>query len=97
MKLHQKGFLLVALSKVDSLWDQSLIAQTFEEYGSVLDRIIDENEEAVEVHAAGFPEGKSEHAEEADVEDEDQGDQPDGEGKKKLKPEDEVSPDDIPF
>ncbi len=34
MKLHQKGFLLVALSKVDSLWDQSLIAQTFEEYGS---------------------------------------------------------------
>lgn len=34
MKLHQKGFLLVALSKVDSLWDQSLISQTFAEYGS---------------------------------------------------------------
>lgn len=34
MKLHQKGFLLVTLSKADSLWDESLIAQTFEEYGS---------------------------------------------------------------
>jgi hypothetical protein len=37
MKLHQKGFLLVALSKVDSLWDESLIQQTFEEYGSADD------------------------------------------------------------
>ena len=34
MKLHQKGFLLVSLSKVDSMWDHTLIEQTFTEYGS---------------------------------------------------------------
>jgi hypothetical protein len=34
MKLHQKGFLLVSLSKVESMWDQTLIEQTFKEYGS---------------------------------------------------------------
>ncbi|MFZ9642669.1 MAG: hypothetical protein ACO29L_04350 [Candidatus Methylopumilus sp.] len=34
MKLHQKGYLLVSLSKADSMWDHALIAQTFEEYGS---------------------------------------------------------------
>jgi len=33
MKLHQKGFLLVALSQATDLWEQALIAQTFVEYG----------------------------------------------------------------
>ncbi|CAG0956730.1 hypothetical protein MTYP_00501 [Methylophilaceae bacterium] len=33
MKLHQKGFLLVELSRVTSIWDQDLIAKTLSEYG----------------------------------------------------------------
>lgn len=37
MKLHQKGFLLVTLSKADSMWDQALITETFKEYGSAGD------------------------------------------------------------
>lgn len=32
MKLHQKGFLLVELSRFDSLWDQSLINSACKEY-----------------------------------------------------------------
>lgn len=32
MKLHQKGFLLVQLSRTDSLWDASLIDRTCSEY-----------------------------------------------------------------
>lgn len=32
MKLHQKGFLLVQLSRTDSLWDDSLINRTCSEY-----------------------------------------------------------------
>ena len=32
MKLHQKGFLLVALSKNNTLWDDELIVQAFIEY-----------------------------------------------------------------
>jgi len=32
MKLHQKGFLLVELSKHDSLWDGDLIAMVLNEY-----------------------------------------------------------------
>ena len=32
MKLHQKGFLLVTLSKHHSLWDDQLIVQAFIEY-----------------------------------------------------------------
>ncbi|MEY3884572.1 MAG: hypothetical protein RIS87_347 [Pseudomonadota bacterium] len=32
MKLHQKGFLLVALSKSNTLWDDELIVQAFIEY-----------------------------------------------------------------
>lgn len=32
-KLHQKGFLLVELSKVASLWDYQLIGKTLLEYG----------------------------------------------------------------
>lgn len=32
MKLHQKGFLLVALSKNNKLWDDELIVQAFIEY-----------------------------------------------------------------
>ena len=32
MKLHQKGFLLVALSKNNTLWDDELIVQVFIEY-----------------------------------------------------------------
>lgn len=32
MKLHQKGFLLVTLSKNNKLWDDELIVQTFIEY-----------------------------------------------------------------
>jgi hypothetical protein len=33
MKLHQKGFLLVELNSVSSLWDEELIARTLREYG----------------------------------------------------------------
>ncbi len=32
MKLHQKGFLLVELSKHESIWDHDLIATVLEEY-----------------------------------------------------------------
>lgn len=32
MKLHQKGFLLVTLSKNNKLWDHELIVQAFIEY-----------------------------------------------------------------
>lgn len=32
MKLHQKGFLLVELSKHESIWDSDLIATVLEEY-----------------------------------------------------------------
>ena len=32
MKLHQKGYLLVELSKVADMWDQALIAQALVEY-----------------------------------------------------------------
>ena len=32
MKLHQKGFLLVQLSRTDSLWDDGLIDRTCSEY-----------------------------------------------------------------
>ncbi|MDP2246522.1 MAG: hypothetical protein Q8J65_00215, partial [Nitrosomonadales bacterium] len=33
MKLHQKGFLLVALSKVPDAWDYEIIATALNEYG----------------------------------------------------------------
>jgi|CXWK01.1.fsa_nt_gi DNA-binding transcriptional regulator PaaX len=33
MKIHQKGYLLVELSKVESIWDDELIARTLKEYG----------------------------------------------------------------
>ncbi len=33
MKLHQKGYLLLSLSKTDSLWDHELIQKTLNEYG----------------------------------------------------------------
>lgn len=33
MKLHQKGFLLVALSHVDTMWDDQIIALAAAEYG----------------------------------------------------------------
>ncbi|MEZ0236688.1 MAG: hypothetical protein ACAH06_01370 [Methylophilaceae bacterium] len=33
MKLHQKGFLLVEISKVRSIWDSELIAKALKEYG----------------------------------------------------------------
>jgi hypothetical protein len=33
MKLHQKGFLLVQLNSVSTLWDEELIARTLREYG----------------------------------------------------------------
>jgi len=33
MKLHQKGFLLVQLNSVNTLWDEDLIARTLREYG----------------------------------------------------------------
>ena len=32
MKLHQKGFLLVELSKHDSIWDSDLIPIVLDEY-----------------------------------------------------------------
>jgi len=32
MKLHQKGFLLVHLNHVESLWDEEIIAATLAEY-----------------------------------------------------------------
>ena len=32
MKLHQKGFLLVELSKYESIWDYDLIPKILEEY-----------------------------------------------------------------
>lgn len=32
MKLHQKGFLLVAISKSRGVWDQELIEKVFTEY-----------------------------------------------------------------
>ncbi len=32
MKLHQKGYLLVELSKVTNIWDQVLIKQVLDEY-----------------------------------------------------------------
>lgn len=32
MKLHQKGFLLVELSRVPSIWDDELIARAMAEY-----------------------------------------------------------------
>lgn len=32
MKLHQKGFLLVEISKVSSIWDSDLIAKALKEY-----------------------------------------------------------------
>ena len=32
MKLHQKGYLLVELSKVTDIWDQVLITQALDEY-----------------------------------------------------------------
>jgi len=34
MRLHQKGFLLVALSRADSLWDDEIIKMAMAEYGS---------------------------------------------------------------
>lgn len=33
MKLHQKGFLLVTLSKTEGMWDYQLIKKVFDEYG----------------------------------------------------------------
>ncbi len=33
MKLHQKGFLLVALSRADSQWDHELVAAAMAQYG----------------------------------------------------------------
>ena len=33
MKLHQKGFLLVALSREDTAWDYALVAKALAEYG----------------------------------------------------------------
>jgi hypothetical protein len=33
MKIHQKGYLLVELSKVEDIWDDELIAKTLSEYG----------------------------------------------------------------
>lgn len=33
MKLHQKGFLLVEMSKVTDVWDELLIDKTLREYG----------------------------------------------------------------
>jgi hypothetical protein len=33
MKLHQKAFLLVEISKVSSIWDSDLIAKAMKEYG----------------------------------------------------------------
>jgi len=33
MKLHQKAYLLLSLSKADSLWDYELIRNTLSEYG----------------------------------------------------------------
>lgn len=33
MKLHQKGYLLVALSQASPMWDEVLIEQTCAEYG----------------------------------------------------------------
>ena len=33
MKLHQKGFLLVELSRVASLWDDRLVDKALREYG----------------------------------------------------------------
>lgn len=35
MKIHQKGFLLIELSKHDCLWDGDLIAIVLNEYGLV--------------------------------------------------------------
>jgi len=32
MKLHQKGFLLITLSKAESMWDYQLIKKAFDEY-----------------------------------------------------------------
>ena len=32
MKLHQKGFLLVEISKVSSIWDSDLIEEAMKEY-----------------------------------------------------------------
>lgn len=32
MKLHQKGFLLVAISKSGGIWDQQLIKKVFSEF-----------------------------------------------------------------
>ncbi|MFT7413638.1 MAG: hypothetical protein ACI9FO_000289, partial [Methylophagaceae bacterium] len=32
MKLHQKGFLLVELSKHESIWDKDLIPKVLDEY-----------------------------------------------------------------
>lgn len=32
MKLHQKGFLLVALNKVDTMWDYELVGEALAEY-----------------------------------------------------------------
>ncbi len=37
MKLHQKGYLLVELSKVANLWDHHLIKMALTEYGLVGD------------------------------------------------------------
>lgn len=34
MKLHQKGYLLVALSQRRDAWDYELVAQTMAEYGT---------------------------------------------------------------
>lgn len=33
MKLHQKGFLLVELEKVPSLWDDAIVEMTLKAYG----------------------------------------------------------------
>jgi hypothetical protein len=33
MKLHQKGFLLVAVSRQDMVWDYELVAMALAEYG----------------------------------------------------------------
>lgn len=76
--------------------DMQKAEKAYQEYGSVLDKTIDDTADAVEVNAAPTEQGKPQEAEEIpEHQEEDAHTAPDS--LDKVNPEEEVSPDDIPF
>ncbi len=53
MKLHQKGFLLVALSREEVAWDYMLVAQALAEYGVTGRRWVNSIRVALDEMASG--------------------------------------------